>query len=71
MNERGKRLNHRFNSKHVQPLKPHKAAQAPNPVTKTNPPHRGADPKARIPKGPCPKGGGGVCHCHPKTIPKH
>lgn len=71
MNERNKRLNPKFNSKHVKPLQPQKAAQAPNVVNKTNTPYHGVNPKAKITKGPCPKGGGGVCYCHPKTIPKH
>ena len=70
MNERGNHLNPKFNSKHMLPLKPHKTAQAPNVVNRTNTPFVSANPKAKIPKSICPKGSD-VCHCHPKTMPKH
>jgi hypothetical protein len=70
MKGRNERLNPQFNRKHVQPLKPHKAAQAPNIMNRTNTAKNGVNPKLKPLKGPCPKGGE-VCHCHPKTIVKH
>lgn len=70
MNERNKALNPKFNAKHVTPLKVEKAAQSPNIVNRTNIAKSGVNPKHKILKGPCPKGGD-ICHCHPKLVPKH